>query len=126
MNDQSMTIAARIRVQIPSWNTRRWAIGPGLRAKGHRHHRLFRVTPQDGSIDRSSPRWPANLDRDLDGGWTDRLTAGKYRAKCFRVDPVPNAPGNTLRTSPTISTCSRTGSIANLSPRYRNVFGFSR
>ena len=46
--------------------------------------------------------------------WTDRLTAcDNYRAKAYRVDPVPNTgPGtrpssSTSPTSPTTSTCSR-------------------
>ena len=56
---------------------------------------LFRVTPQDGvdpieaaaavAGESSSATWTVV--------WTDRLTASeKYRAKCFRVDPVPNNP----------------------------------
>ena len=59
--------------------------------------------------------------------WTDRLTAcEKYRAKAYRVDPVPNSPGRSISPiSPTISICSKNGSIANLSASIiGNVFGF--
>ena len=59
---------------------------------------LFRVTPQDGvdpteacaavAGESSTATWTVV--------WTDRLTAAeKYRAKCYRVDPVPNSPGST-------------------------------
>ena len=58
---------------------------------------LFRVTPQDGvdpteacaavAGESSTATWTVV--------WTDRLTAAeKYRAKCYRVDPVPNSPGS--------------------------------
>ena len=56
----------------------------------------FRITPQDGvdpdeaaaavAGESSTATWTVV--------WTDRLTAcDLYRAKCFRVDPVPGAPG---------------------------------
>jgi len=56
----------------------------------------FRITPQDGvdadeaaaavAGESSTATWTVV--------WTDRLTAcDKYRAKCYRVDPVPGAPG---------------------------------
>ena len=72
---------------------------------------LFRITPQDGvdpieaaaavAGECSTATWTVV--------WTDRLTAcEQYRAKAYRVDPVPNAgPGSsTSPTSPTTSTCS--------------------
>ena len=57
---------------------------------------VFRITPQDGvdadeaaaavAGESSTATWTVV--------WTDRLTAcDKYRAKCYRVDPVPGAPG---------------------------------
>src|SRR5271168_4937233 len=56
----------------------------------------FRISPQDGvdateaaaavAGESSTATWTVV--------WTDRLTATeKYRAKCFRLDAVPNAPG---------------------------------
>ena len=56
----------------------------------------FRITPQDGvdadeaaaavAGESSTATWTVV--------WTDRLTAcDQYRAKCYRVDPVPGAPG---------------------------------
>ena len=57
----------------------------------------FRVTPQEGvdpteacaavAGESSTATWTVV--------WTDRLTAAeKYRAKCYRVDPVPGSPGS--------------------------------
>jgi ribulose-bisphosphate carboxylase large chain len=56
----------------------------------------FRVTPQDGvdpeeaaaavAGESSTATWTVV--------WMDRLTAADcYRAKCYRIDPVPGAPG---------------------------------
>src|ERR1700704_663880 len=57
---------------------------------------LFRITPQNGvdpieaaaavAGEASTATWTVV--------WTDRLTAGdSYRAKAYRVEPVPNTPG---------------------------------
>src|SRR5438105_10418848 len=58
--------------------------------------------------------------------WTDRLTAAeKYRAKCFRVDPVPNSPGQYFAYIAYDLDLFENGSIANLSASIiGNVFGF--
>ena len=61
---------------------------------------LFRVTPQDGvdPIEASAAVAGESSTATWTVVWTDRLTAcEKYRAKCYRVDPVPNAPGAVLR-----------------------------
>ena len=71
---------------------------------------LFRVTPQDGvdPIEASAAVAGESSTATWTVVWTDRLTAAEnYRAKCYRVDPVPNSPGKISPTSPTISTCSR-------------------
>src|ERR1700761_4768683 len=58
---------------------------------------VFRITPQDGvdpeeaaaavAGESSTATWTVV--------WTDRLTAcDQYRAKCYRVDPVPGTPGS--------------------------------
>jgi ribulose-bisphosphate carboxylase large chain len=89
---------------------------------------LFRVTPQDGvdpieaaaavAGDSSTATWTVV--------WTDRLTAcEKYRAKCYRVDPVPNAPGSYFAYIAYDLDLFEPGSIANLSASIiGNVFGF--
>jgi ribulose-bisphosphate carboxylase large chain len=58
--------------------------------------------------------------------WTDRLTAcEKYRAKCYRVDPVPNAPGTYFAYIAYDLDLFEPGSIANLTASIiGNVFGF--
>ena len=61
---------------------------------------LFRVTPQDGvdPIEASAAVAGESSTATWTVVWTDRLTAcEKYRAKCFRVDPVPNSARLLLR-----------------------------
>src|SRR6202789_4719743 len=89
---------------------------------------VFRVTPQDGvdpieacaavAGESSTATWTVV--------WTDRLTAAeKYRAKCYRVDPVPNAPGSVFAYIAYDLDLFEKGSIANLSAStIGNVFGF--
>src|SRR5579863_5495618 len=89
---------------------------------------LFRVTPQDGvdpteacaavAGESSTATWTVV--------WTDRLTAAeKYRAKCYRVDPVPNSPGSYFAYIAYDLDLFESGSIANLSASIiGNVFGF--
>ena len=88
----------------------------------------FRVTPQDGvdpveaaaavAGESSTATWTVV--------WTDRLTASdKYRGKCYRVDPVPNAPGSYFAFIAYDLDLFEPGSIANLSASIiGNVFGF--
>ena len=89
---------------------------------------LFRVTPQD-SVDpieagaavageSSTATWTVV--------WTDRLTAcEKYRAKCYRVDAVPNSPGQHFCYIAYDLDLFEPGSIANLTASIiGNVFGF--
>ena len=57
---------------------------------------LFRITPQDGvdAIEAAAAVAGESSTATWTVVWTDRLTAKeKYRAKAYRVDPVPNAPG---------------------------------
>src|SRR6185437_11033994 len=58
--------------------------------------------------------------------WTDRLTAcDRYRAKAFRVDPVPGSPGQYFAYIAYDLDLFEPGSIANLSASViGNVFGF--
>jgi ribulose-bisphosphate carboxylase large chain len=89
---------------------------------------LFRISPQDGvdeieavaavAGESSTATWTVV--------WTDRLTAAeKYRAKAYRVDPVPNAPGQWFAYIAYDLDLFEPGSIANLTASIiGNVFGF--
>jgi ribulose-bisphosphate carboxylase large chain len=89
---------------------------------------LFRITPQDGvdpeeaaaavAGESSTATWTVV--------WTDRLTAcDLYRAKAYRVDPVPGAPGQYFAFIAYDLDLFEPGSIANLTASIiGNVFGF--
>ncbi len=89
---------------------------------------VFRITPQDGvdpveaaaavAGESSTATWTVV--------WTDRLTATeKYRAKAYRVDPVPNADNQYFAYIAYDLDLFEPGSIANLSASIiGNVFGF--
>jgi ribulose-bisphosphate carboxylase large chain len=69
---------------------------------------LFRITPQDNvdPIEAAAAVAGESSTATWTVVWTDRLTAcEKYRAKAYRVDPVPNQPP----TSPMTWTCSSRG-----------------
>ncbi len=89
---------------------------------------LFRITPQEGvepeeaaaavAGESSTATWTVV--------WTDRLTAcDRYRAKAYRVEPVPGAPGQYFAYIAYDLDLFEPGSIANLSASViGNVFGF--
>jgi ribulose-bisphosphate carboxylase large chain len=89
---------------------------------------LFRITPQPGvdadeaaaavAGESSTATWTVV--------WTDRLTAAdNYRAKAYRVDPVPNAPDQFFAYIAYDIDLFEGGSIANLTASIiGNVFGF--
>jgi ribulose-bisphosphate carboxylase large chain len=89
---------------------------------------LFRITPQDGvdpdeaaaavAGESSTATWTVV--------WTDRLTACEnYRAKAYRVDPVPGTPGQYFAYIAYDLDLFEPGSIANLTASIiGNVFGF--
>jgi ribulose-bisphosphate carboxylase large chain len=89
---------------------------------------LFRMTPQEGvdpiecaaavAGESSTATWTVV--------WTDRLTAAdQYRAKAYRVDPVPNTPGSYFVYIAYDLILFEPGSIANLTASIiGNVFGF--
>ena len=89
---------------------------------------LFRVTPQDGvdPIEASAAVAGESSTATWTVVWTDRLTASeKYRAKCYRVDPVPGTPGSYFAYIAYDLDLFEGGSIANLSASIiGNVFGF--
>ena len=88
----------------------------------------FRITPQDGvdpdeaaaavAGESSTATWTVV--------WTDRLTAcEKYRAKCYRVDPVPGTPGQYFAYVAYDLDLFEAGSVANMAASIiGNVFGF--
>ena len=89
---------------------------------------LFRITPQEGvdpeeaaaavAGESSTATWTVV--------WTDRLTAcDSYRAKAFRVDPVPNTPGQYFAYVAYDLILFEEGSIANMTASLiGNVFSF--
>ncbi len=89
---------------------------------------LFRITPQDGvdpeeaaaavAGESSTATWTVV--------WTDRLTAcDSYRAKAYRVDPVPNNPGQYFAYVAYDLILFEEGSIANMTASLiGNVFSF--
>jgi ribulose-bisphosphate carboxylase large chain len=89
---------------------------------------LFRVTPQDGvdPIEASAAVAGESSTATWTVVWTDRLTAAeKYRAKCYRVDPVPGTPGSWFAYIAYDLDLFEPGSIANLTASIiGNVFGF--
>ena len=89
---------------------------------------LFRVTPQDGvdPIEASAAVAGESSTATWTVVWTDRLTAcEKYRGKCYRVEPVPNAPGSYFAWIAYDLDLFEPGSISNLAASIiGNVFGF--
>ena len=89
---------------------------------------LFRITPQDGvdpeeaaaavAGESSTATWTVV--------WTDRLTAADtYRAKAYKVEPVPNSPDQFFAYIAYDLDLFEPGSIANLTASIiGNVFGF--
>src|SRR5260221_4146593 len=88
----------------------------------------FRIVPQEGvdPIEASAAVAGESSTATWTVVWTDRLTAAeKYRAKCYRVDPVPNSPGQYFAYIAYDLDLFENGSIANLSASIiGNVFGF--
>src|SRR6266513_1201897 len=89
---------------------------------------LFRITPQEGvdpveaaaavAGESSTATWTVV--------WTDRLTAcDSYRAKAFRLEPVPNGPGQFFAWVAYDIILFEEGSIANMTASLiGNVFSF--
>src|SRR5690606_7592348 len=89
---------------------------------------VFRITPQDGvdPIEASAAVAGESSTATWTVVWTDRLTAcEKYRGKAYRVDPVPNTPGQYFAYIAYDLDLFEPGSIANLTASViGNVFGF--
>jgi ribulose-bisphosphate carboxylase large chain len=89
---------------------------------------LFRVTPQDGvdPVEASAAVAGESSTATWTVVWTDRLTAcDTYRAKCYRVDPVPGMPGSYFAYVAYDLDLFEPGSITNVAASViGNVFGF--
>jgi ribulose-bisphosphate carboxylase large chain len=89
---------------------------------------VFRISPQDGvdAIEAAAAVAGESSTATWTVVWTDRLTACEaYRAKAFRVDPVPGAPGQFFSYIAYDLDLFEEGSIANLTASIiGNVFGF--
>src|SRR5690606_12556632 len=88
----------------------------------------FRITPQEGvdPVEAAAAVAGKSSTATWTVVWTDRLTAcEKYRAKAYRVDPVPNAPGQYFAYIAYDLDLFEPGSIANLTASIiGNGFGF--
>ncbi|HEX9094195.1 MAG TPA: form I ribulose bisphosphate carboxylase large subunit [Coriobacteriia bacterium] len=89
---------------------------------------VFRVTPQDGvdPIEAAAAVAGESSTATWTVVWTDRLTAiDAYRAKAYKVDPVPGTPGQYFAYVAYDLELFEKGSIANItSSIIGNVFGF--
>jgi ribulose-bisphosphate carboxylase large chain len=89
---------------------------------------LFRITPQEGvdPIEAAAAVAGESSTATWTVVWTDRLTAcDRYRAKAYRVDPVPGSTGQYFAYIAYDLDLFEPGSIANLSASIiGNVFGF--
>ncbi len=89
---------------------------------------LFRVTPQPGvePIEAAAAVAGESSTATWTVVWTDRLTACEvYRAKCYKVAPVPNSPDQYFAYIAYDLDLFEEGSIANLTASIiGNVFGF--
>jgi ribulose-bisphosphate carboxylase large chain len=89
---------------------------------------LFRITPQDGvdPIEAAAAVAGESSTATWTVVWTDRLTAAEqYRAKAYKVEPVPNNPEQYFVYIAYDLILFEEGSIANLKASIiGNVFGF--
>src|SRR3990170_7300711 len=89
---------------------------------------VFRISPQEGvdPVEASAAVAGESSTATWTVVWTDRLTACElYRAKAYRVDPVPGSPGQYFAYIAYDLDLFEEGSIANLTASIiGNVFGF--
>ena len=89
---------------------------------------LFRITPQEGvdPIEAAAAVAGESSTATWTVVWTDRLTAcDSYRAKAYKVEPVPNTPGQYFAWVAYDIILFEEGSIANITASLiGNVFSF--
>src|SRR5690349_21320521 len=129
MNDQSITVRGKDRYKSGVMEYKRMGYWePHYEPKDTDVIALFRVTPQEGvdPIEASAAVAGESSTATWTVVWTDRLTAAeKYRAKCYRVDPVPGAPNQWFAYIAYDIELFEPDSIVNLSASIiGNVFGF--
>src|SRR5258707_3034837 len=129
MNELSMTVRGKDRYKSGVMEYKKMGYWePDYEPKDTDIIALFRVTPPDGvdPIEASAAVAGESSTATWTVVWTDRLTAcEKYRAKCYRVAPVPNSPGSYFAYIAYDLDLFEEGSIANLTASIiGNVFGF--
>src|SRR3954449_11906721 len=129
MNQHSMTIRGKDRYKSGVMEYKKMGYWePDYEPKDTDIIALFRVTPQEGvdPIEASAAVAGESSTATWTVVWTDRLTAAeKYRAKCYRVDPVPGSPGQYFAYIAYDIELFEPNSIVNLSASIiGNVFGF--
>ncbi|HQV15726.1 MAG TPA: ribulose-bisphosphate carboxylase large subunit, partial [Denitromonas sp.] len=101
---------------------------PGYEVKDTDVLAVFRITPQDGvdPIEAAAAVAGESSTATWTVVWTDRLTASdKYRAKAYRIDPVPGQEGQYFCWVAYDLDLFEEGSIANLTASIiGNVFSF--
>src|SRR3981189_1604424 len=129
MNEQSMTIRGKDRYKSGVMEYKKMGYWePDYEPKDTDIIALFRISPQDGvdPIEAAAAVAGESSTATWTVVWTDRLTACEnYRAKAYRVDPVPGAPGQYFSYIAYDLALFEEGSIANLTASIiGNVFGF--
>src|SRR6202158_1994523 len=129
MNELSMTVRGKDRYKSGVMEYKKMGYWePDYEPKDTDIIALFRVTPQDGvdPIEAAAAVAGESSTATWTVVWTDRLTACEnYRAKAYRVDPVPGAPGQYFSYIAYDLALFEEGSIANLTASIiGNVFGF--
>ena len=101
MNELSMTVRGKDRYKSGVMEYKKMGYWePDYEPKDTDIIALFRVTPQDGvdPIEASAAVAGESSTATWTVVWTDRLTAcDMYRAKAYRVEPVPGIPGRPVR-----------------------------
>ncbi|WP_336739107.1 form I ribulose bisphosphate carboxylase large subunit [Aureimonas altamirensis] len=129
MSEQSQTVTGKERYKSGVMEYKRMGYWePQYEPKDTDLIACFRITPQDGvdPIEAAAAVAGESSTATWTVVWTDRLTAAeKYRAKAYRVDPVPNAEGSYFAYIAYDLDLFEPGSIANLTASIiGNVFGF--
>src|SRR6186713_1873332 len=129
MNQHSMTVRGKERYKSGVMEYKRMGYWePDYVPKDTDILALFRITPQEGvdPIEAAAAVAGESSTATWTVVWTDRLTAGeRYRAKAYKVDPVPGSPDQYFAYIAYDLNLFEPGSIANVTASIiGNVFGF--